>query len=31
MFKNEIVLPGVNNARELGGYKIGDKLIKAVS
>ena len=27
MFKNEIVLPGVNNARELGGYKIGDKTI----
>ena len=28
MLKNEISLPGINNARELGGYKAGDKVIK---
>ena len=28
MFKNEIVLPGINNARELGGYKAGNKVVK---
>ena len=28
MLKNEIGLPGITNARELGGYVIGDKTIK---
>ena len=29
MLKNEIILPGVSNARELGGYPVGDKYIKS--
>lgn len=28
MHNNEILLPGVSNARELGGYPVGDKYIK---
>ncbi|WP_408070557.1 tyrosine-protein phosphatase [Butyrivibrio sp. JL13D10] len=28
MQKNEIILPGISNARELGGYPAGDKYIK---
>ena len=28
MLKNEILLPGVNNSRELGGYPVGGRIVK---